>query len=79
MLTPREKAIVALLAGGHTEDSAAVELTLSRRTVQYALRGLMDRLSVENRFQLALVLGAAGAVPLPDSYREEEDISCIED
>ncbi len=42
----------------------AAELRLSRRTVVYTLRGLMDRLNVENRFQLAMVLGATRAAPL---------------
>jgi DNA-binding CsgD family transcriptional regulator len=76
VLTPREQAIVTLLAAGHTEESAASQLGLGRRTVLYALRTLMDRLSIENRFQLAVVLGAAGAVPLPAPYREEEVAPC---
>ncbi|MEU8819624.1 LuxR C-terminal-related transcriptional regulator [Actinoplanes sp. NPDC048796] len=61
-LSPRESALVGLLAMGHTDQTAAEELGLSPRTVAYALRALMDRLGVQNRFQLALVLGAAGAV-----------------
>jgi DNA-binding CsgD family transcriptional regulator/sugar-specific transcriptional regulator TrmB len=61
-LTPRENALVILLARGHTDQSAAAELGLSPRTVAYTLRALMDRVGVRNRFQLALVLGAAGAV-----------------
>ena len=65
MLTVREQAIVALLTAGVSEEEVAAQLGLSRRTVVYALRALMDRLGVENRFQLALVLGAARAVPLP--------------
>ncbi|MGW4461270.1 LuxR C-terminal-related transcriptional regulator [Micromonospora sp. NBC_01796] len=66
-LTPREQALVALLSAGHTDVSAAHELKLSVRTVAYTMRELMDRLGVENRFQLALLLGAAGAAPLPMS------------
>ncbi|HYN92334.1 MAG TPA: LuxR C-terminal-related transcriptional regulator [Pilimelia sp.] len=66
MLTLREQAIVALLTAGVSEEAAAAELGLSRRTVVYTLRALMDRLGVDNRFQLALILGAARAVPLPD-------------
>ncbi|WP_329107818.1 LuxR C-terminal-related transcriptional regulator [Micromonospora sp. NBC_01699] len=70
-LTPREQALVALLSAGHTDVSAAKELKLSVRTVAYTMRELMDRLGVENRFQLALLLGAAGAAPLP-TYRTAE-------
>jgi DNA-binding CsgD family transcriptional regulator len=63
-LTSRESALVALLAHGHTDQTAAEQLGISPRTVAYAMRALMDRLGVENRFQLALVLGASGAVPV---------------
>lgn len=65
VLTPREQALVALLAGGASDQSAADQLGVSRRTVVYTLTGLMQRYGVENRFQLALVLGATGAAPLP--------------
>jgi DNA-binding CsgD family transcriptional regulator len=61
-LSPRESALVGLLALGHTDQTAAEELGLSPRTVAYTLRALMDRLGVQNRFQLALALGSAGAV-----------------
>ncbi|WP_234358945.1 MULTISPECIES: helix-turn-helix transcriptional regulator [unclassified Plantactinospora] len=65
VLTPREKALVALLAEGHTDSSAAKELGMSTRSVTYALRSLMDRLGVENRFQLGLALGAMQAASPP--------------
>jgi len=58
-LTAREQAIVTLLAAGHTDSSASAELGLSLRTVGYAIRALMDRYGVENRFQLGLLLGAS--------------------
>lgn len=73
VLTARERGIVALLSAGHSEESVAAELQLSRRTVVYTLRGLMDRLNVENRFQLAMVLGATRAAPLPVAYRDEDE------
>ena len=61
-LSPRESALLGLLALGHTDQTAADELGLSPRTVAYTMRALMDRAGVQNRFQLALMLGAAGAV-----------------
>jgi DNA-binding CsgD family transcriptional regulator len=64
VLTTRENAIIALLAAGRSEEFTATELGISRRTVIYALRGLMDRIGVDNRFQLALILGAHGTAPL---------------
>jgi DNA-binding CsgD family transcriptional regulator len=73
-LTPRERALVALLADGHTDVTAAHRLNISVRTVAYTLRALMDRLGVENRFQLALLLGASGAAPLPTSTAPGPDV-----
>ncbi|GAA4440523.1 helix-turn-helix transcriptional regulator [Phytohabitans houttuyneae] len=67
-LSSREQELVRLLAMGYTDQSAAQELRLSVRTVAYTMRHLMDRLGVENRFQLALLLGAAGAAPQPPRY-----------
>ena len=64
-LTSREKALVDLLASGHTDASAARRLGISARTVTYTLRSLMDRLGVENRFQLGLALGSLGTAELP--------------
>ena len=60
VLTAREKALVELLAAGHTDASAARRLGISPRTVSYTLQSLMDRLEVENRFQLGLALGTLG-------------------
>jgi DNA-binding NarL/FixJ family response regulator len=60
VFTPREKALVELLAAGHTDASAARRLGLSPRTVSYTVQSLMDRLEVENRFQLGLALGMLG-------------------
>jgi DNA-binding CsgD family transcriptional regulator len=57
----REEALISLLAGGHTDESAARRLGISPRTVSYTLRNLMDRLGVQNRFQLGLALGALQA------------------
>jgi LuxR family transcriptional regulator, transcriptional regulator of spore coat protein len=56
-LSERERALIALLAQGHTDLSAAQELGISPRSVTNVLRSLMDRLGVANRFQLGLALG----------------------
>jgi DNA-binding CsgD family transcriptional regulator len=64
-LSPREHALTALLARGHTDASAARELGISMRTVTTVVRSLMDRLGVENRFQLGLALGARRLVAPP--------------
>jgi DNA-binding CsgD family transcriptional regulator len=66
-LSPRERALLDLLAAGHTDTGVARRLGVSARTVGYAMRGLMDRLHVENRFQLGLALGAQGVYAAPSS------------
>jgi DNA-binding NarL/FixJ family response regulator len=60
-LTPREQAIVSLLAAGHTDASTAHQLGISSRTIAYTLRALMDRYGVQNRFQLGLMIGRTRA------------------
>lgn len=66
VLTGRERALVDLLALGHTDNTAAAHLRISPRSVTNALRSLMDRLGVDNRFQLGLALGAMRAARPPD-------------
>jgi len=63
----RERALIGLLAEGRSDADAARELQISRRAVTYALRDLMDKLGVDNRFQLGLALGRIGAaMPMPE-------------
>lgn len=77
-LTARERALLTLLSAGHTDASAAEQLRVSVRTVAYTMRALMDRLGVDNRFQLALLLGAAGTLP-PPAQTTDPRISPAED
>jgi DNA-binding CsgD family transcriptional regulator/sugar-specific transcriptional regulator TrmB len=76
VLNAREEALIDLLTVGHTDESAARRLGISPRTVTYTMRALMDRLGVENRFQLGLALGARSARLPPASqlvvHRSEE-------
>jgi DNA-binding CsgD family transcriptional regulator len=64
-LSPREQALIALLTHGNTDASAARELRISERSVSNIVRSLMDRLGVENRFQLGVALGVLRAAPHP--------------
>ena len=56
-LSNRERELVALLSQGRTDQEAAERLGISPRSVTGLVRGLMDRLGVDNRFQLGLALG----------------------
>ncbi|MFF4503868.1 LuxR C-terminal-related transcriptional regulator [Streptomyces sp. NPDC001401] len=57
-LENRHERLIALLATGHTDASAARQLGVSRRTVTYMLRSMMDELGINNRFQLGIAVGA---------------------
>lgn len=76
VLSEREQHVVRLLTLGLTDAKAAAELQITDRAVTKILRKLMDRLGVENRFQLGLALGALRvARPLtrtPPSHSPEE-------
>ncbi len=69
-LSDRERALVTLLAAGHTDRTAAEQLRISPRSVTGTLRVLMDRLGVENRFQLGLALGGLQATVPPSLMSE---------
>jgi DNA-binding CsgD family transcriptional regulator len=56
-LSDRERAVLAALALGDTDEAAAQRLQVSSRTVRYIVRELMDRYQVTTRFQLGLVVG----------------------
>jgi DNA-binding CsgD family transcriptional regulator len=71
ILTDRERELIALLARGHTDASAAARLRVSSRSITNILRTMMDRVGVDNRFQLGLALGASRSVPLPPAPRED--------
>jgi DNA-binding CsgD family transcriptional regulator/sugar-specific transcriptional regulator TrmB len=71
-LSAREQALITLLAAGHTDISAAQRMQISPRSVTNIMRSLMDRLNVENRFQLGLMLGAQYAFALPTKTDSEE-------
>ncbi|MBB5868789.1 DNA-binding CsgD family transcriptional regulator [Allocatelliglobosispora scoriae] len=68
-LSPREQVLVGLLRSGHTDASAAREMRLSERSVTNIVRSLMDRLGVENRFQLGLALGGLRITQVPEGTK----------
>lgn len=57
-LSTRETDIISLMAQGHTDEVIAARLSISGRSISYAIARLMDRYNARNRFQLGLLLGA---------------------
>jgi DNA-binding CsgD family transcriptional regulator len=72
-LSDRERELIGLLAHGHTDVSAASQMRVSARLITKIMRDLMDRLGVDNRFQLGLVLGASRSITTPPIPEIEEN------
>jgi DNA-binding CsgD family transcriptional regulator len=65
-LTPQELRIALMLAEGATTRQAAAALYLSPKTVEYHLRHVYLKLSINSRSALAEALRAGGAGPEPN-------------
>nr|WP_238356842.1 helix-turn-helix transcriptional regulator [Kribbella italica] len=52
-LTPQERQVAQLLAGGHSTREAAAKLFLSPKTVEYHLRKVYTKLGIHSRAELA--------------------------
>ena len=61
-LTPREREVLSLLAGGRTSRQIARELVISPRTVGTHVQHILTKLGVENRTQAAAIAHRAGLV-----------------
>jgi DNA-binding NarL/FixJ family response regulator len=61
-LTPREREVLLLVAGGRSSAQIASELVISPRTVGTHIQHILAKLGVENRTQAAAVAHRAGLV-----------------
>ncbi len=59
-LTPRERSVLTLIAGGLTSRDVAAELAISTRTVEKHKQRIFDRLGVQNQAQAVAVAVRAG-------------------
>jgi DNA-binding CsgD family transcriptional regulator len=59
-LTPSERRVASLAAGGHSNRSIAQELFVSTRTVETHLRGAFEKLGVHSRQELAPLFADEG-------------------
>jgi DNA-binding NarL/FixJ family response regulator len=63
-LTPREREVLGLLAGGLTNRAIGRRLGLGHKTVSNYLSTIFDKLGVVNRTQAALVAVRDERVPM---------------
>jgi DNA-binding NarL/FixJ family response regulator len=68
-LTPREKEVARLLLQGYVCKEIACKLTISVSTVHHHIRNLYDKLQVDNRASLVVVL-LLGAHFSPEELEE---------
>ena len=54
-LTPTEVKVLSLIAQGHSSKEAADRLVVSKRTVDFHLANIYDKLQVNNRLRLAVM------------------------
>jgi len=59
-LTDREKEVIRLLAGGHSNRQIGIALSISESTVKYHLRNIMDKLDVRRRTEVVYAAGKLG-------------------
>lgn len=66
-LTKREIEILSLISEGHSSKEAADKLVCSKRTVDFHLANIYDKLRVHNRIQAYRAACQLGLVPLEPS------------
>jgi len=67
-LTKREIEVLSLIAQGHSSKEAADALYVSKRTVDFHLANIYDKLQVNNRVQAFRAATRMGLIPFEPSF-----------
>jgi DNA-binding CsgD family transcriptional regulator len=67
-LTQREIEVLSLIAQGHSSKEAADVLYVSKRTVDFHLANIYDKLQVSNRVQAFRAATRLGLIPFEPSF-----------
>ncbi|MFI5384768.1 MAG: LuxR C-terminal-related transcriptional regulator [Fimbriimonadales bacterium] len=67
-LTKREIEVLSLIAQGHSSKEAADTLYVSKRTVDFHLANIYDKLQVNNRVQAFRAATRLGLIPFEPSF-----------
>ena len=63
VLTPTEVKVLVLVSKGNSSKEAADKLAVSKRTVDFHLANIYDKLSVNNRIQALRAATRLGLIP----------------
>lgn len=72
-LTKREIEVLSLIAQGHSSKEAADVLFVSKRTVDFHLANIYDKLQVNNRVQAFRAATRLGLIPFEPSFNMIRD------
>jgi DNA-binding NarL/FixJ family response regulator len=64
LLTPRELAILRLVAAGQSNSQIAESLKITERTVKFHVTAIFNKLGADNRAQAVALAGRRGLLPL---------------
>lgn len=67
LLSPSEKMVIHMMAMGTKDEAIARQLGVSTRTLSRKISQLLERLSVQTRFQAAVKLTRAGVLDITDT------------
>lgn len=67
-LTKREIEVLSLIAQGHSSKEAADNLYVSKRTVDFHLANIYDKLQVNNRVQAFRAATRLGLIPFEPTF-----------
>jgi DNA-binding NarL/FixJ family response regulator len=69
-LTPRQKQILTLVAGGQTYGEVAETIGVSERTVKYHMEQMLERLHLQNKAQAMAYAAQMGLVPRKQGLKQ---------
>jgi len=72
-LTKREVQVLSLIAQGYSSKDAADTLFVSKRTVDFHLANIYDKLQVKNRVQAFRAATRMGLIPFEPSFHHPHE------
>ncbi|MEX1051830.1 MAG: helix-turn-helix transcriptional regulator [Patescibacteria group bacterium] len=74
-LTPTEIKVLSLIAQGHSSKEAADRLVVSKRTVDFHLANIYDKLQVNNRIQAVRNATRLCLIPFEPFFEQDQEES----